>query len=105
MDLVREHAAELLGHHGPAAIDPTVPFRRLGFDSLTAVELRARLNAATGLRLPATLLFDHPSCRAVADLLRSELLGGRSGPSRCRLPRRPRPSARWPPMSRSPSSR
>ncbi|WP_448332548.1 SDR family NAD(P)-dependent oxidoreductase, partial [Streptomyces sp. DSM 41534] len=80
VDLVREHAAELLGHHGPAAIDPTVPFRRLGFDSLTAVELRTRLNAATGLRLPATLLFDHPSCRAVADLLRSELLGGRSGP-------------------------
>ncbi|MFD8159349.1 type I polyketide synthase [Streptomyces malaysiensis] len=79
VDLVREHAAELLGHRGPAAIDPTVPFRRLGFDSLTAVELRTRLNAATGLRLPATLLFDHPSCRAVADLLRSELLGDHSG--------------------------
>ncbi|MFD0500346.1 SDR family NAD(P)-dependent oxidoreductase [Streptomyces rhizosphaericus] len=78
VDLVREHAAELLGHRGPAAIDPTVPFRQLGFDSLTAVELRTRLNAATGLRLPATLLFDHPSCRAVADLLRSELLGDRS---------------------------
>ncbi|WP_344599097.1 type I polyketide synthase, partial [Streptomyces violaceusniger] len=80
VDLVREHAAELLGHRGPAAIDPTVPFRQLGFDSLTAVELRTRLNAATGLRLPATLLFDHPSCRSVADLLRSELLRDRSGP-------------------------
>ncbi|MFF6853692.1 SDR family NAD(P)-dependent oxidoreductase, partial [Streptomyces antimycoticus] len=80
VDLVREHAAELLGHRDPVAIDPTVPFRQLGFDSLTAVELRTRLNTSTGLRLPATLLFDHPNCRAVADLLCSELLGGdRSG--------------------------
>ncbi|MEV6134437.1 SDR family NAD(P)-dependent oxidoreductase, partial [Streptomyces violaceusniger] len=79
VDLVREHAAELLGHRDPAAIDPTVPFRQLGFDSLTAVELRTRLNTGTGLRLPTTLLFDHPSCRAVADLLCSELLGDRSG--------------------------
>ncbi|MFF4482024.1 SDR family NAD(P)-dependent oxidoreductase, partial [Streptomyces sp. NPDC001520] len=80
VDLVREHAAQLLGHRDPAAIDPAAPFRQLGFDSLTAVELRTRLNTSTGLRLPATLLFDHPSCRAVADLLGSELLGGdRSG--------------------------
>ncbi|MGW2332138.1 type I polyketide synthase, partial [Streptomyces sp. NPDC001700] len=74
-DLVREHAAGLLGHRDPTAVDPTVPFRELGFDSLTSVELRARLNRATGLRLPTTLLFDHPTCRAVAGLLRTELLG------------------------------
>ncbi|MFF0746330.1 type I polyketide synthase [Streptomyces sp. NPDC004111] len=74
-DLVREHAAALLGHRDPSAVVATAPFRELGFDSLTAVELRTRLNAATGLRLPSTLLFDHPTCRALGTLLRTELLG------------------------------
>ncbi|MDI7789140.1 MULTISPECIES: type I polyketide synthase [Streptomyces] len=72
-ELVRAHAATVLRHPDADAVRSTQAFSALGFDSLTAVELRNRLAAATGLALPAAVLFDHPTPSALADRLLADL--------------------------------
>lgn len=75
LELVLSEVSRVAGDAGPGTIASGATFAELGFDSLRAVELRNRLEAATGLRLPATLIFDFPSPAAVAGRLR-ELTGG-----------------------------
>jgi hypothetical protein len=70
---VREQTALVLGHPDTGRISPTAAFRQLGIDSLTALELRNKLVSVTGLKLPTTLVFDHPSPSALAGFLSESL--------------------------------
>ncbi|GDY40175.1 hypothetical protein SANT12839_010570 [Streptomyces antimycoticus] len=89
-DLVRAHLADLLGLADKQAVEPERAFTDLGLTSITVVELRNRLSEATGLRLPATSAFDHPTPLALGSMLRRELLGGgtavASGPPTAPVP-------------------
>ncbi|GAA2131044.1 type I polyketide synthase [Actinomadura napierensis] len=81
LDLTRGHVTAVLRRDTAQGMLAERAFQDLGFDSLTAIELRNRLSAATGLALPATLVFDHPTPQAVADHLRALLAGARHGPA------------------------
>ncbi|WP_207394229.1 type I polyketide synthase, partial [Actinomadura formosensis] len=81
LELVRTQVAVVLGHAGPGGVRADTAFKEAGFDSLTSVELRNRLREATGLKLPATLVFDHPNPQALARHLRDELAADEGSPA------------------------
>ncbi|GAB3897518.1 hypothetical protein GCM10029964_080510 [Kibdelosporangium lantanae] len=74
LDILRGHVATVLGHAAPEAIDAGRAMKELGFDSLSAVEFRNRLNASIGLRLPSTVVFEYPTLDALATHVRGEVL-------------------------------
>ncbi|MCP2258871.1 Acyl transferase domain-containing protein [Streptoalloteichus tenebrarius] len=80
LSLVRAHVAAVLGYDDPRTVALRRAFVDIGFDSLRALQLRNRLNGATGLRLPATLVFDHPTPEALAQHLRALLLPNHPAP-------------------------
>ncbi|MEW2511331.1 SDR family NAD(P)-dependent oxidoreductase [Streptomyces sp. NPDC046870] len=85
LELVRTHVAGVLGHPSPESVDPGRAFQEMGFDSLAAVELRNLLAGATGLTLPATLVFDQPTPHALAAHLKTALVPGPADQARSAL--------------------
>jgi acyl carrier protein len=90
LDLILTDVALVLGHGAPGTVSADGAFRDLGFDSLTAIELRNRLGSRTGVKLTATAVFDHPSPRALADHLLGRLV---PDPAEPRSPAEPHGSA------------
>ncbi|MEU2258247.1 type I polyketide synthase [Nocardia xishanensis] len=81
LDTVCGEVSIVLGHHGSHGVDADRNFRELGIDSLTAVEIRNRINATTGLGLPATLVFDYPTPRALAAYIEQEMAAAERRPA------------------------
>ena len=105
LDLVRSHIATVLGTSSPEAIDPDRAFQELGFDSLTAVEMRNRLKSATGLALSPTLIFDYPNPAALAGYIHHALVGATRQDAPQPRPAKRNSSAWWRPFRSSACAR
>ncbi|MFI5009431.1 MAG: SDR family NAD(P)-dependent oxidoreductase, partial [Solirubrobacterales bacterium] len=81
LELVCTQVAAILGHAGADIVETSRTFRELGFDSIAAVELSRRISEVAGLKLPASIAFDHPTPAALAQHVQSEILGVRDGPA------------------------
>ncbi|WP_432758688.1 beta-ketoacyl synthase N-terminal-like domain-containing protein [Streptomyces lydicamycinicus] len=81
LDFVRTQIADVLGYDSPELVDPARAFKDLGFDSLSAVEFRNRLTTASGLTLPATMIFDYPTPAVLVRHLRDEITDSAGTPS------------------------
>ncbi|MEV6809834.1 SDR family NAD(P)-dependent oxidoreductase [Streptomyces sp. NPDC051129] len=104
LELVLTQAAAVLGHSSPRAVPADRPFTESGLDSLAAVEIRGRLDAATGVRLPATVVFDHPTPAALAAHLKDTLVPAPARPADAALADLDRLRDTLPPLSGDPET-